>query len=465
MDRRAFLGVVAATALAARGVEPPLRQLKRLVDGDVVAAGDAHYASARQLWDARFDVLRPRAIVYCASATDVARTLDWARMHQIRAVPRSGGHSYAGYSSGNGVVIVDVSRLNRVSVVSGHATVGAGAKLIDVYAALAAGGKTIPAGSCPTVGIAGLALGGGIGYASRAFGLTSDNLQRVHIVTADGELRACDVRNEPDLFWACRGGGGGNFGIVTSLDIAKHPTSTVSTYSIEWPWEQAAQAVAAWQAFAPHAPDELFSVLDLIATGPTAPGARAHVVSAGQYFGTETALAALIQPLASTGAPISVKTASVWYLETPSCTGPAANRRVHRAAGLERRRLRAVIAALSRASLHCEARSSVPRGATSIPWALLDFPFRIGDVCALYPAQVRKRLTKDGPLRWCRKTIGSVRPQAESEPSDAAAAYTTHIVTGGGTMDLRSASRRRAGSRRPVRADIHAVRVRRADGD
>jgi FAD/FMN-containing dehydrogenase len=316
MDRRAFLGVVAATALAARGVEPPLRQLKRLVDGDVVGAGDAHYASARQLWDARFDVLRPRAIVYCASATDVARTLDWARMHQIRAVPRSGGHSYAGYSSGNGVVIVDVSRLNQVSVVSGHARVGAGAKLIDVYAALAARSETIPAGSCPTVGIAGLALGGGIGYASRAFGLTSDNLQRVHIVTADGELRACDVRNEPDLFWACRGGGGGNFGIVTSLDIAKHPASTVSTYSIEWPWEQAAQAVAAWQAFAPHAPDELFSVLDLIATGPTAPGARAHVVSAGQYFGTETALTALIQPLASTGAPISVKTASVSYLDT-----------------------------------------------------------------------------------------------------------------------------------------------------
>ena len=90
--------------------------------------------------------------------------------NRIHVVPRSGGHSYAGYSSGNGVVVADVSRLSRVQVAGTHATVGAGAELIHVYATLAAHGVTVPGGSCPTVGIAGLALGGGIGYASRRFG-------------------------------------------------------------------------------------------------------------------------------------------------------------------------------------------------------------------------------------------------------------------------------------------------------
>ncbi len=147
-----------------------------------------------------------------------------------------------------------------------------------VYSGLAKHGVTIPGGSCPTVGIAGLALGGGVGYSSRRFGTTADNLRRLRIVTADGELLVCDASHHADLFWACRGGGGGNFGIVTDLTFATHPVSTVSTYSIEWPWAQAAQALDRVAAFAPHAPDALFSVLDLIATDPATPGARAHVV-------------------------------------------------------------------------------------------------------------------------------------------------------------------------------------------
>ena len=302
-----------------------------MLDGDVVIPGSARYASGRLLWDTRFDGLKPRAIAYCANVADVERIVRWGRARQLHVVPRSGGHSYAGYSSGDGVVVADISRLERVAVTDSRATIGAGAKLFDVYAALASHGVTIPAGSSPTVGIAGLALGGGVGYSSRRFGTTADNLRRLKIVTADGESLVCDPSHHADLFWACRGGGGGNFGIVTDLTFATHQVSTVSTYVIEWPWAQASQAVAAWQAFAPNAPDALFSVLDLIATDPSSPGARAHVVSAGQYFGPESDLHSLLQPLTSAGTPIRFATQTLDYLDAvvhwagcrdaASCTG------------------------------------------------------------------------------------------------------------------------------------------------
>ena len=297
------------------GSDGPVRMLARMLDGDVIVPGSARYASARLLWDTRFDRLKPRAIAYCASRADVETIVRWARSERIHVVPRSGGHSYAGYSSGDGVVVADVSRLNQVKVSGSRATVGAGASLFSVYAALANHGVTIPGGSCPTVGIAGLALGGGVGYSARRFGTTADNLARLQIVTAAGELLVCDASHHADLFWACRGGGGGNFGIVTDLTFAVHPISTVSTYAIEWPWSQAASALAAWQQFAPHAPDALFSVLDLIATDPSTPGARAHVVSAGQYFGPESDLASLLQPLTAVGTPIRVVTHTLSYLD------------------------------------------------------------------------------------------------------------------------------------------------------
>ena len=292
-----------------------MRRLARLLDGDVIAPGSPRYASARLLWDTRFDRLQPRAIAYCASRADVERIVRWARSERVHVVPRSGGHSYGGYSSGNGVVVADVSRLDAVKVSGARATVGAGANLFSVYAALAKHGVTIPGGSCPTVGIAGLALGGGVGYAARRFGTTADNLVRLQIVTADGELLVCDASHHADLFWACRGGGGGNFGIAADFTFATHPVSTVSTYSIEWPWAQAAVALAAWQQFAPHATDTLFSVLDLIATDPATPGARAHVVSAGQYFGPESDLASLLQPLTGAGTPTRVLTKTLAYLD------------------------------------------------------------------------------------------------------------------------------------------------------
>jgi FAD/FMN-containing dehydrogenase len=292
--------------------------------GEVVRAGSPGYDQARLLFDTRFDAVKPRAVVFCESLADVQRTVRWARRHAVRIVPRSGGHSYGGYSTTTGVV-VDVSRLNRVSLDShGHALIGAGARLIDVYDHLAQFGRTVPAGSCPTVGVAGLALGGGVGFASRKFGLTCDNLLEATIVLADGSAVVCTANRSPDLYWALRGGGGGNFGIVTRLVFRTHPVGQVATYSLEWPWSDAKNVVQAWQRLAPHAPDAFFSVLNLNA----AVGGRPRITSAGQFLGTVDQLRAVVRALAETGTPTRFTVSSHSYLDAQriwaGCSGTIA---------------------------------------------------------------------------------------------------------------------------------------------
>jgi FAD/FMN-containing dehydrogenase len=337
MDRREFLeraggfvvvaGFPGPFRLAADLRDPRLRELDKLVQGDVLGRADDGYASAREVYSTRAST-QPFAIVYAESARDVQRTVLWARRHKLRIAPRSGGHSYGGYSLSPGVV-VDVSRLNRIAVGSGQATIGAGAKLYAVYATLADHGVTIPAGSCPTVGIGGLALGGGIGLAGRKFGLTCDSIREVRIVTADGKALVANARQHSDLFWACRGGGGGNFGIVTSFIFRTHPVGNVTTYQCSWPWARAKQAIQGWQAWAPHAPAELMSLLDLGAGSPSP-----TVTSGGQFFGTETKLRSLLSQLfAATGQPSGYSVKTRTYMEAQrlwancrdaaTCTSPA----------------------------------------------------------------------------------------------------------------------------------------------
>src|SRR6201999_3028659 len=139
-------------------------------------------------------------------------------------------------------LVLDVTAMSSVQVDSGSgtATVAAGTRLIDLYNGLAPHHRAVPGGSCPTVGISGLALGGGVGVLSRAYGLTSDNLVQAQIVTADGQIRACDSHRDPDLFWACRGGGGGNFGVATSFTFTTHPISGIVLFFLSWPWSAAA---------------------------------------------------------------------------------------------------------------------------------------------------------------------------------------------------------------------------------
>jgi FAD/FMN-containing dehydrogenase len=262
----------------------------------LVRPGDAAYTVAKRQFDPRFDSLHPAGIAYCGNPADVSTCLAFVRKYGVPVAARSGGHSYAGWSSGSGL-IVDVTRMAGVSV-SGTAqttaTVGAGTRLVDFYNGLSAHGRVVPGGSCPTVGIAGLTLGGGIGVVSRAYGLTSDNVTSLQIVTADGVLRTCSASSNPDLFWACRGGGGGNFGVVTSFTFATHPASEIILFFLSWPWSQAARVISAWQSWAPHAPDELWSNLHLAA----APGGSIPSIQVGgTYLGSVSAASALLEKL------------------------------------------------------------------------------------------------------------------------------------------------------------------------
>jgi FAD/FMN-containing dehydrogenase len=325
IDRREFLGWAGGLALGAgaAGALSGFRldsaggifgELARQLRGTVVTPSRPAYPQDKLLVNSRFDGSRPRAIVYCESAEDVERTVHWARKHAIRLVPRCGGHSYGGYSTTSAGVVVDVTRMHKVHVSGGKARVGAGARLIDVYAGLAKHGLTIPAGSCPSVGIAGLTLGGGVGFAGRKLGLTSDNLVEVSLVSARGKLLACSPTEHADLYWACRGGGGGNFGIATSFRFRTHPAPDVAYYEIAWPWSDAHEVVRAWQEFAPHAPDELFSTL-FMATTTKGGGSEPVVSSGGQFFGTEADLRSLIAPLVATGTPTRVTVGTLSYLD------------------------------------------------------------------------------------------------------------------------------------------------------
>jgi FAD/FMN-containing dehydrogenase len=238
--------------------------LERAIDGDVAIAGSPAYAERHRPSNARFLEIEPQAVVSCAAAPDVSETISFARRHGLDVAVRSGGHSFAGHSSTRGVLI-DVGPMRSLSVSGGAATVGAGARLGEVYAALEEHDLAIPAGTCPDVGVAGLTLGGGLGILGRTHGVTSDSLVAAEIVLGDGSILTCDASHEPDLFWALRGAGSGNFGVVTSLVFHPVPAPDGMNVHLVWPFSRAADVVRGWQSWAPNGPDGLAASLKVTA--------------------------------------------------------------------------------------------------------------------------------------------------------------------------------------------------------
>ncbi|WP_432120081.1 FAD-binding oxidoreductase [Streptomyces sp. bgisy032] len=281
--------------------------LARDLDGPLVRPGDRAWQTARQLYNTRFDTLKPAAVAYAAHTDDIRTALAYARAHALRVAIRNGGHSYAGWSSGDGRLIIDVSKLDRVRASGDTAVVGAGAKLIDVYRALAAKGVTIPAGSCPTVGVSGLTLGGGHGVVSRAYGLTCDSLTRATLITADGKQLTADARENKDLFWALRGAGNGNFGVVTELHFRTHPAPQGVSAYLSWPWSKAAAVVRAWQEWGPAQPDEIWSSLHLANTAGGTPTVSVAAFSLGTHGELQNAVDRLADRVGAPARSVSLK--------------------------------------------------------------------------------------------------------------------------------------------------------------
>ncbi|MFD9908191.1 FAD-binding oxidoreductase [Streptomyces sp. NPDC059063] len=292
---------------AAASAPASLAALARDLDGVLVRPNEAKWATARQLYNTRFDDLKPTAVAYVAHPDDIRTTLAYARAHDVRVAIRNGGHSYAGWSSGTGKLIVDVSKLNRVRASGNSATIGGGAKLIDVYRSLAAKGVTIPAGSCPTVGISGLTLGGGHGVVSRAYGLTCDSLTSATLITADGKQLTADKSQHKDLFWALRGAGNGNFGVVTELTFRTHPAPQAVSAYLTWPWSKAAAVLKAWQEWGPSQPDEIWSSLHLAAVPGGTPTLSVAAFSLGTYGGLQNAVDRLADKAGSPARSVSLK--------------------------------------------------------------------------------------------------------------------------------------------------------------
>ena len=304
--------------------------LSRQLKGHLVEHGAGGFAGAAQLYNPRFDAAaEPAAVAQCAVEQDVIDCVRFASSTGVPLTLRAGGHSYGGWSRGTGLV-ADVRAMSTVSVdtTARLAQIGAGAHLIDVYSALGAKGVALAGGSCPTVGITGLALGGGLGVLSRAYGLTCDAIRSARIVTADGRARTVDAHHDPDLFWALRGGGGGSFGAVTSLTMAVRPAPTVQVYFLSFDFAHAADVLAAWQRWVPGRPKELWSTCKLLADAPTG---RLRCIVAGTWIGPSSELDGQLSTLL-TGLPSptsrsvqSLGYTAAMFLEAGCAAGSAAS--------------------------------------------------------------------------------------------------------------------------------------------
>jgi FAD/FMN-containing dehydrogenase len=319
ISRRTFIGSgTAALGLAAfpiassAGASTPWSQLTRSFGGQLVLPSDPFYATAKQLELGNFDAVTPQAIAYCTSASDVSLAVRFAQDNTLPVAVRSGGHNYGGYSTGPGLVI-DLSRMNAVTVGDGTVTIGPGAMNVDILNALAPHQLVVSEGGCPTVAAGGFLQGGGFGLLTRSTGMACDAVTSAQVVLADGRTVTASPTSNPDLFWAIRGGGGGNFGIVTRYSVTPHAGDQVLMTNLIFPYDRS--------------PDVLHGVAQWLVDAPRTIGGGAYVVQADASPGTVPAVNVMLASrgtqdeltaeaarlLALTGAPTTRQDAALTY--------------------------------------------------------------------------------------------------------------------------------------------------------
>jgi FAD/FMN-containing dehydrogenase len=309
LNRRAFLrGAAGAAAIGGAGlgllgavVRPAWGALAKRLSGRLLLPNDGGYAAFALPNNLRYATTRPGAIALCKSAQDVSASIQWARENNVPLVARSGGHSYAGYSTTNGLMI-DMRQMNGVSFDehTGVATLGGGARNANLIKHFMDTNIAITHGRCPSVGIAGLTLGGGIGFNMRAHGLTCDQLVATEIVTADGTIHR--VSGDDDLFWACRGAGGGNFGINTSFEYQAYDVEPMTVCNLTW---------------ATHTERVFAALVNTLERAPTTLGSKLSVISPTTTTGIQIQL--LVQ-YSGTPAQLREMLADAYAIAQPSGT-------------------------------------------------------------------------------------------------------------------------------------------------
>jgi FAD/FMN-containing dehydrogenase len=316
-----------AAAAQNRAVPPipqkAIRDLARQLRGTVLTRGDAGFNESSEPFNQRFDHIKPQVVAQVANEKDVVKCVLWAREHGVPPVARGGGHSYAGFSTNRGLVI-DLGALNSVDVdaANGTAVVGGAALNADVLAATKGGEWLLPGGTCLGVAYGGLTLGGGIGFNTHWAGLSCDHLVGSRIVTADGRRLSISEDEHDDLFWACRGGAGGSFGINTSLEfeLQRVPVETVSFYSFDYRGADAAAAMlAAFDELCERAPAEFNadSAAQAVPVGPGGPREAISAFSRGQYLGPVEELQELVRPVqeAAPTTNVQFETFAYWDMQ------------------------------------------------------------------------------------------------------------------------------------------------------
>ncbi|MFF4232354.1 FAD-binding oxidoreductase [Streptomyces sp. NPDC001820] len=314
----------------ARGVlgDATIGELEAALRGEVVRPGDPSYDEARAIWNAAHD-RKPALVVRCAGTADVIRAVEFARSQDLPVAVRGGAHSIAGFSTCDGGIVIDLSAMKgaRVDPERRRVVAQPGMTWGDLDHETQAFGLAVTGGLVSTTGISGFTLGGGVGWLVRRHGLASDNLVAADVVTADGRLVHASAEENPDLFWALRGGGG-NFGVVTSLEYELHPVGPqVLAGLIFYPAAEARQVITRWRDLTAEMPDELTTLVNLT-TAPPLPflpeevhGTRVVVV-AGMYSGTIEAGEAAVRPLRTLGTPIADLMGPMPYVGMQSLLDP-----------------------------------------------------------------------------------------------------------------------------------------------
>ncbi|HLG51439.1 MAG TPA: FAD-binding oxidoreductase [Chloroflexota bacterium] len=297
-----------------------LEELRSHLRGQLIRPGDPTYDAARKIWNGMIDRF-PSLIVRCADAADVAQAVQFAQSNGQRVAVRGGGHSAAGLAICDGGMVIDLSQMKKIEIdpVARTARAQPGLTLGELIGATEAQGLVTPVGTVSGTGIAGLTLGGGMGWLMGKYGLTLDNLLSVEIVTADGQMLHASTTEHPDLFWAIRGGGG-NFGIVTSFEYQLHRVGTLLGGMVIHPATRAREVLRFYRQYSAAAPDEL-TAYAVFATTPD--GHPAVIIAVGCCAPLDEA-EKLVAPLRQFGPPLVDLIRPMSYLELISMIDAAA---------------------------------------------------------------------------------------------------------------------------------------------